>query len=219
MKPLFIVANWKERMDSAQAGKWLTQFSIFNFQFPNKEVIICPPFTLLSQVKQFIQDHQLPLKLGAQTISQFAEGAHTGEESGEMLKEFVEYVIIGHSERRALGETDEILQVKVNQALQFGLTPIYCVSSPTMSVPKDVTIVAYEPVSAIGSGQPDTPENANEVATSIKQKFSFVQTVLYGGSVTAENVAVFTNQEQINGVLVGGASLDANSFSSIIRNA
>ena len=220
MKQLYIIANWKENMTQTQTSEWLTQIASLSFQtVSEKIVIVCPPFTLLFLVKQFIRQQQLSLQLGAQNISRFVGGAHTGEESGVMLKDFVRYVIIGHSERRAMGENDEILREKVMQALQHNLIPIYCVSTQNMTVPHGVTIVAYEPIIAIGSGNPDSPENANSVANVLKQRFPFIKAVLYGGSVTGENVGSFTACEQINGVLLGKASLEAASFYSLIQNS
>lgn len=222
MKQLYIIANWKEHMTQAQASEWASgmakhQLSVNNEK--NKTLIVCPPFTLLFLMKQFIKQHRLSLELGAQNISQFPAGAHTGEEAGVMLKDFVKYVIIGHSERRAMGETNDVLKRKVEQALQYNLTPIYCVSGQQMIVPHGVKIVAYEPLSAIGSGHPDTPENANGVASTLKYQYPFIQSVIYGGSVTPENVASFTQEEHISGVLVGKASLDAVSFYSLAQNA
>jgi len=231
MKQLFIVANWKENKTQSQAAAWLAEFSILNPQFSNKTVVVCSPFTALSEMKKHIDDKQLSIYLGSQNISQFVSGAHTGEESGEMLKEIVTYTIIGHSERRKMGETNEMVNEKIARAMENGLTPIICVSnkeqthnleaivqSSQVSVNSSQLLVAFEPLDAIGTGNAEDPKSANDVAQKIKNRLGNVL-VLYGGSVTAENVHSFTSQEQIDGVLVGGASLDPKAFSAIIQSA
>jgi len=128
-------------------------------------------------------------------------------------------VIIGHSERRKnFGETDDILAKKVQQAKSAGLKIIYCVPDGNTDVPQGVDVVAYEPVWAIGTGESDTPEHANTVVADIKAT-SQVHTVLYGGSVTPDNVASFVAQPDIDGALPGGASLNAGTFAALIGNA
>lgn len=224
MKKLFIVANWKSHKTTEEATEWLTHMAEGREQRAesekHKDVIVCASFTLLPAMKAFITKHNLPIKLGAQDVSPFEAGAYTGEVNAEQLKHFVEYVIIGHSERRNyFGETDEMLSKKVQRAKLSKLTPIFCVQGKETPIPEEVTVVAYEPVEAIGSGHPDTPEDADEVAKTIKKQHPTVQYVLYGGSVTAENVKNFTKMSSIDGVLVGGASLDAAHFDQIIEKA
>lgn len=221
MKELFIVANWKANMTSSEATKWLQRCQISNVirrpadQISNKDIVICPPFTLLSMMRTQIEERKLPIKLGSQDVSPFPKGAYTGEIAADQLKEFVSYVIIGHNERRKyFREDDQMLANKVDMALASGIVPIYCVQDEHTIVPKGVSIVVYEPVFAIGTGEPDTPDNANSVATGIKEKAG-VQTVLYGGSVTPDNVHSFMIMEHIDGVLVGSASLDPVSFGRI----
>src|SRR5205823_3454479 len=119
---------------------------------------------------------------------------------------------------RDLSEGDALVAKKVAAAMQYGITPILCVQGVETVIPQDVSLVAYEPVWAIGSGNPDTPQNADQVAKTIKEKNPFVQHVLYGGSVTPENVHGFTQMEHISGALVGGASLDPNKFLQMIQN-
>jgi triosephosphate isomerase len=157
--------------------------------------------------------------LGAQDVSAFGDGAYTGEVSARQIKELADWVIIGHSERRKyFSETDELLAKKEEQAKSAGLKIIYCVPNDSTDIPKGVDVVAYEPVWAIGTGKSDTPENANAVIATIKAT-SQVPVVLYGGSVTAANVASFVGQPSIDGVLAGGASLDPVTFSDLIGNA
>lgn len=206
-------------MTIQEANYWLQEFTIKNQELHTKEIILCPSFTTLATVKKYIAEHQLPIKLGAQNISPFGVGAYTGEVNAEQVKESAEYVIIGHSERRQhFGETDAMLAQKVAQAIAVGLEPIFCVQNAETAIPDGVRIVAYEPVSAIGSGNPDDPAHAAAVAGSIQQKRD-KSIMVYGGSVNAENVASFTHVSGISGVLVGSASLDPQQFIQIINNA
>lgn len=215
MKELLIVANWKSNKTEKEAAEWFEAFNVEDQKIQEKEVIICPPFTLLSFLKEYKKRNNSPFKLGAQNISAFEPGARTGEINALQVKEYSDYVIIGHSERRKMGENDELLQQKTEQAKLTGLKVIYCVSNLDQEIPQGVEIVAYEPLFAIGSGNPDTPENAEQIAEKIKEK-SQVK-VLYGGSVTSKNISSFTDMENIDGVLVGGASLDPVEFSRIIN--
>ncbi|OGH19079.1 MAG: hypothetical protein A3F31_01085 [Candidatus Levybacteria bacterium RIFCSPHIGHO2_12_FULL_38_12] len=220
MKNLFIIANWKSNKTTQEAKEWFEKSLEFRVQsLENKEIIICPSFTVMSQVKQFTKHYQLPFKLGAQDISAFDEGSYTGDVNGKQIKEFAEYVIVGHSERRNNNKEDDlILEKKVLKAKEYGLNVIYCVRSMDDIIPKNVFLVAYEPVFAIGTGTPDTPENADAVSKELKQKYH-IKNVLYGGSVTSTNVNSFTTLPHIDGVLVGKASLNLLEFSNIIQNA
>lgn len=222
MNKLFIVANLKSYKTETEAKQWLEEFKKINDlskTLENKEVIICPSLTLLSLFNSFVLSNNLPVKVGAQNVSPFDEGAHTGEVNARQIKEFCEYVLIGHSERRNnFKESDEILFDKVRISLEQRLTPIYCVQDKDTSVPEGAEILAYEPVFAIGSGNPDTPENANNIARLFLEK-NHNYSVLYGGSVNSQNIKSFTEKENLRGVLVGGASLDAEEFLKIIQNA
>lgn len=222
MKKLYIVANWKANKTVSEATEWFQKVISYKSQVissENKEIIVCPPFTLLPLMRDFIKQHGLQIHLGAQDVSPFGTGAYTGEVAAEQLKDLAHYVIIGHSERRKnFHDDDEVIAKKVAMTNEAGLTPLLCVQGKETPVPQGVQIVAYEPVFAIGTGNPDTPENADTVAKEIKENHN-VESVLYGGSVTAENVAGFTHQEHIDGVLVGGASLDTSEFINIVQNA
>lgn len=224
----YILANWKANKTIAEATAWLQHIisNIDDLLFKDKEIIICPPFTFLSNLKSYIIDHKLPLKLGAQDISQFEDGSYTGEVTGRMLQNLVDYVIIGHSERRKnFGETDEIVSKKVEMALKYNLIPIICVSEMSQTevfkkflIHNSEFIILFEPLFAIGSGQADTPENANLMAQKIKEILPKSE-ILYGGSVVAENVCSFLAQPLISGVGVGKASLTSTSFLQILENA
>lgn len=221
MKKLFIIANWKSNKLQVDAIDWLEQAEEKKLVFPeHKTVIVCPSFTLLSDVSFFIKGHALPLSVGSQDISPYPMGAYTGAIHGEQIKEFCDYTIIGHSERRRFfQETNEMLSLKVTRALAANLLPIYCVQGKDDPIPTECSLVAYEPVTAIGTGKPDTPENANAIAREIKTAYPHVTYVLYGGSVTPENVAGFCALDALNGVLVGGASLDPDIFLQLAQNA
>jgi triosephosphate isomerase (TIM) len=223
MKKLLIVANWKANKTVAEAKDWLNAFQEHMQQIqipPEKEIILCPPFTVLPSVAQFIMEHQLPIKLGSQNVSLFPFGAFTGEVTAAHVREFAQYAIIGHTERRMhFHEEYAVLSEKTRRAIDAGLTPIYCVQDAEIPLVDGVTIIAYEPVSAIGSGKPDTPENAGMIASAIKKRMRDSIAVLYGGSVTSENVHTFTAAAEIDGVLVGGSSLDPQAFVRIIQNA
>lgn len=222
MNKLFIVANLKSYKTEPEAKEWLEKFKAISQNkdiVHDKEIVVCPSFTLLYLFNSFFLDNGLQIKLGAQNVSQFDEGPYTGEVNAKQIKKFADYVLIGHSERRInFNETDEALSKKTGLSLQNNLQPIFCVQGKETYVPNGVKILAYEPVFAIGSGNPDTPQNANEIAQSYLDKINNL-TVLYGGSVTSENVSSFTKEQNIGGVLVGGASLEAEEFIRIIKNA
>ncbi|HZQ30039.1 MAG TPA: triose-phosphate isomerase family protein [Patescibacteria group bacterium] len=215
MKSLLIVANFKSNKTLSEAKDWIKEIS--EKKFPEeKQIVVCPSFVHLNLFKNFVDENKLELKIGAQDISRFPQGEHTGEVNGSQLKELVAYVLIGHSERRAF-EDESIIEEKVRIAIDYGLIPILCVQSENNKLYPGISIVAYEPTFAIGTGTPDTPEDADKIANEIKTKMPVK--VLYGGSVTGENVKSFTGAQNIDGVLVGGASLSADEFSKILENS
>jgi triosephosphate isomerase len=215
--------------------------------FKDVEVCVIPPFTSLRSAQTLIDAEKFEVTLGAQDISKFASGAYTGDIAGLMLTKLgVKYVLVGHSERRQYhDEGDELIQQKVSACFANNLIPIICVGETQeqlelrgpSAVPIEQTlaalrgheklkefVIAYEPVWAIGTGQVATPEQADSVALAIRSAISenhpevAAQTrILYGGSVKANNVAGFMQMPEIDGVLVGGASLDADEFSGISR--
>lgn len=221
MKSLFIAGNWKSNKTLAETKNWLEQFQTEITKLIHRgtvTIVICAPFTALDMLQVRIKNLKIPMSLGAQDISPFAEGSFTGAVNGRQIKELAEWVIVGHSERRQnFGETEDMLRQKVTQAKNVGLKIIYCVSDDATTVPEGIDVVVYEPVWAIGMGKSDTPENANQVIGNIKQKTS-AGTVIYGGSVTPENVASFVAQPAVDGVLPGGASLDPIKFSNLIAS-
>lgn len=217
MKKLF-VANWKSNKTVEQCLEWLAEFekrSSF-LDLLNKEVVVCPSFIALESCYRFICDKKLPISLGVQDVSSFAGGAYTGEVNVEQAKEFATYAIIGHSERRIhLGETDELISRKTALAKRQDLTVIFCVQDENTLIPGSVDIIAYEPIFAIGTGNPDTPENVARVLARLSARTS-KKRFLYGGSVVATNVLSFLTIDQVSGLLVGGASLKVDSFTALL---
>lgn len=220
----YIIGNWKSNKNHLEVKDWFQKFSQFFVKekatsFNNLEIIVCPPYIHLFLTKNLRDKYKLPIKLGAQDISPFDSGAYTGAISAKMLSEFVEYVIIGHSERRThFGEDDKILSQKVTMAKDASLEPIFCIPDKTSFIPDSISIIGYEPVWAIGTGKTDTPENADGVAVFVKQK-NPGSALIYGGSVNPENALNFLTTKHIDGILIGGASLNPIKFWEIIVNA
>lgn len=241
-----IVANWKMNPSSSEEAVRLIK-NVLTAPMPkNMELIFAPPFVYLDLIKK---NFKKEIKLAAQNVSWSERGAFTGEISGLMLKNIgCEYVIIGHSERRyKIGETDEIINLKLKVALKAGLIPILAIgekernddivkvlNSQIKSALDGIEIseisrliVAYEPIWAIGTGISDTPDHALSAALLIRKivgnlytpDFSADIPVLYGGSVTGENAEDFIGQTGIDGALVGGASLETLNFIKIIKSA
>ncbi len=212
---------------------------------PDLEVVVCPPFTALQAVGQALEGS--PVRLGAQNVYHEDSGARTGEIAPPMLKELgVSYVIAGHSERRKyFGETDESVSLKVKAILRAGMTPIMCIGETLeereAGRAKDVVlsqlrgglegldsseirrvVLAYEPVWAIGTGRNASPQDVEEMHSIIRQSLGELGpdiTILYGGSVNPDNVEELTSSRQVDGGLVGGASLKPDNFAGIIEKA
>jgi len=245
MRVPIIAGNWKMNTTVSEAVKLVGEMKSLLDPINNVEKVVCPPFVSLTAVKETLKGSSV--KLGAQNMYFEEKGAFTGEISPLMLAGLCEYVILGHSERRQyFGETNEIINKKIRAALKAGIKPILCVgeslaqyeAGQTEAVVTDhVTgslkdipasanlVVAYEPVWAIGTGKAATSEQANKVIGMIRKIVtkmygdSFAQSlrILYGGSVTAENIAELMKQPEIDGGLVGGASLKVEPFASIVR--
>lgn len=216
-KNIWIIANWKSNKNLAEALEWVSVVGPKLEMRENVKVVVCPPFVDLEEVKKAVMVGNYPMMVGAQDLSPFPEGAYTGEEAAKILKDFVDLTILGHSERRQnFGETDAMVAEKVEQAKENNIISLVCVQDKNMPVPEGCKLVAYEPIFAIGTGNPDTPVNANEVAGALKSKYENLE-VLYGGSVTEENIKAFLEQENISGSLIGGASLDGEQFLKIIE--
>lgn len=243
-----LAGNWKMHKNRSEAADLANALAAGVGTYPNAEVVLCPVYTSLDSVAQAIRGTRI--KLGAQNCHFEDTGAFTGEISVPMLKEIgCEYVIIGHSERRQyFGETDELINRKAQAIYKHGLTPIICVgetleereanrTSDVVStqvrgclraLPADkvaISVIAYEPVWAIGTGKTASKEQAQEVHALIRGLLAELYSkdvaekvrIQYGGSVKPQNVRELMEQPDIDGALVGGASLDADSFSSIVK--
>ena len=248
MRKLFIVANWKMN-GSIKSNRQLVDYINGKiYRNPNIEVIICPPFTYLTQILELKTSN---IKIGAQNISESQNGAFTGEISGSMLQDInIDYVIIGHSERRQMyNDTNTIIAQKFELAHQNNLIPILCVGESlnerkigqTLSVVESQiksviestrielftkSIIAYEPVWAIGTGETASPEQAEEVHYNIRNILeeydSNIATsipILYGGSVNGANSKDLFTMVNINGGLIGRASLNGEEFIKIYQAA
>lgn len=218
-KSIWVVANWKSNKNIREALEWVSVVGPGLPRSDRLKIIVCPPFTDVEEVEKAVKVGNFPLMVGVQDLSPFEEGAYTGEEAASIMQDLVDLAILGHSERREnFAETDEIVALKVEEARKYNIIPLVCVQYSETPVPKGVEIIAYEPVFAVGSGHPDTPENAGSVAAALKAKHGLSVQILYGGSVTESNAASFVRQESLNGLLVGSASLDPLQFLKIIRS-
>jgi triosephosphate isomerase (TIM) len=216
----YIVANWKMHHTIDSAHQFLTVAREALRLAKSVEVIICPSFPLLPSVRNELVG--TPIKVGAQNLSTEEQGALTGEVSGVQLESLVDYVIVGHSERRRyFKETNHELAKKLERAWQHQITPILCFEKVEdlhiLRPLKGKVVLAYEPISAIGTGHPDTPGNAASIAKMAQQYLSQDLPVLYGGSVTPDNVKSFLQFREISGALVGGASLEAATFVNLVH--
>ncbi|RPI76292.1 MAG: triose-phosphate isomerase [Ignavibacteriales bacterium] len=251
MRKKVIAGNWKMNNDLSESQNLITKLTsgLSNLKL-NCDVIICPPYTSLSEANSLIKN--TIVKLGAQNVYHEDNGAFTGEVSPQMLKSVgCEYVIIGHSERRTIfKESNETINKKVKKALEHSLKVIFCIGETLEEREKNITndvvkkqvteglegidekemsniIVAYEPVWAIGTGKVATPQQAQDVHKFIRQlienKYSSSVaddlTIQYGGSVKPDNAEELLSQPDIDGALVGGACLKAESFIGIIKAA
>ena len=218
MKNLIIAGNWKSNMTKGEAKDWLEKFSLEKFP-DHIEVILFAPYTLLDLISSYIKVNSLPIKLGSQNVSRFPKGAHTGEIYANQIKEFAEYALVGHSERRtSFGETDEIVNKKIEAAKNVGIQTIVCVSNlDQLGSLSAETIIAYEPLEAIGTGNPDLPKDVADMAYKIKQIKN--SRLIYGGSVNSDNIKSYTSLENIDGALIGMDSLNVDSFIKNIKNA
>jgi triosephosphate isomerase len=245
MRTPIIAGNWKMNTTVAEAAELVKAMKDKLNQIAGVEKVLCPPFVSLTAVKELIRGTSI--KLGAQNMYFEKSGAYTGEVSPPMLSGLCEYVILGHSERRGyFGESDQTVNKKVKAALAAGLIPIVCVgeslkeneASETISVvtrqvkgafegvdsPKG-TVIAYEPIWAIGTGKAATGAQANATIKVIRDMVAKLYgdqvaraiRIQYGGSANSANIAEFISQPDIDGALVGGASLKAADFLGIVE--
>ncbi|TEU08516.1 MAG: triose-phosphate isomerase [Candidatus Aminicenantes bacterium] len=246
----FLAGNWKMHKTIPEAVEMVKALKEESPQLTDAELVVIPPYTMLSEVKKVIEGSTI--QLGAQNIFWEEKGAFTGEISPPMLKDAgCQYVTIGHSERRQyFGETNETVNKKIKAALAHELTPIMCIGESLEEREKGNTmdkvetqinsgleglgkdeirriVIAYEPIWAIGTGVTATPSQAEEVHSFIRKKLTekygneiaSYAIILYGGSVKPANTYSILKENNINGALVGGASLEADSFIQITKEA
>jgi triosephosphate isomerase len=229
-----VAGNWKMH-GSRQTIRALLDEIVAGMGDAGAQCAVCAPFPYLGQVAERLRGTKVAW--GAQNVSEHASGAYTGEVAAAMLAEFgCRYVIVGHSERRQLyGETDAQVAAKYKAARAAGLTPIVCVGETLAereagrteevvgrqmsAVPFAGGVVAYEPVWAIGTGRNATPEQAQEVHAFLRQRLPADTPILYGGSVKPQNAVAIFAMPDVDGGLIGGASLVAADFLAIVRAA
>jgi len=245
MRIPFVAGNWKMNTTATEAERLVLEMLERLDSMKGVDKVVCPPFVSLVGLSMMLEGSSI--KLGAQNMYFEAKGAYTGEISPLMLRELCEFVILGHSERRwYFQETDEIVNRKVKAAVANGLKPILCVGERLEEneagkteevVSRQVTaalrgiepvrdlVIAYEPVWAIGTGKAASGKQAAATIRFIRTVVAKVWNesmaqdlrILYGGSVTGANIAEFISQDEIDGALVGGASLKAEEFVSIVE--
>ena len=245
MRTPIIAGNWKMNTNVEQAAALVREMKDELNKVEGVEQVFCPPFVSLTTVSELIKGSAL--KLGAQNMYFEEKGAYTGEVAPLMLEGLCEYVILGHSERRQyFGETDGIVNKKIHAAFKAGLKPIVCVGEKLEENEAGKTeeviirqvngalvdikspqgmVIAYEPIWAIGTGKAATGDQANNVMGLIRrivlevlgEQVALDMRIQYGGSVTSANIAEFISQSEIDGALVGGASLKAADFIGIVR--
>jgi triosephosphate isomerase len=245
MRIPFIAGNWKMNTTVTEAEKLVLEMLDRLGRIEGVEKVLCPPFVSLVAVSMMLQGSSI--KLGAQNMYFETEGAYTGEISPLMLRELCEFVILGHSERRRyFGETDEVVNRKVKAALANKLKPILCVGekleeneagrteevinrqvAAALNGLESVSdlVIAYEPIWAIGTGKAASGEQAAATIQFIRDVLAKLWNksvaqglrILYGGSVTSVNIAEFISHPEIDGALVGGASLKAEEFLNIVE--
>lgn len=247
MRKRFIAGNWKMNCTAAETESLINSIVAAKTNSDQATVVVCPPFTSLETAARFLKGSQV--SLGAQNMSQHEKGAYTGEVSAEMLLTAgVSFCILGHSERRQYyGETDELVNAKATRALEAGLKPIICIGETLEERESGITdkvlatqlngslagftpeqlaktVVAYEPVWAIGTGKTSTPEMAEQAHKFIRDRISGLDKdaaenmpILYGGSMKPGNASELLAQPNIDGGLIGGAALKAEDFVAIIN--
>jgi len=249
-RKLIIAGNWKMNKTVAEALSLVQDLKIELANIMTVDIAVCPPFTALSEVAKAVRGSNI--RLGAQNMSEHGPGAYTGEIAAGMLKEFgVRYVVLGHSERRQYQkESDELISKKARAAHATSLQPIVCVGETLAEreagqmeivlqtqirgslagLDRDQmveTIIAYEPVWAIGTGKTATTDQAQEAHAFIRGLLAklYDETtarsvrIQYGGSVKPSNARELMSQPDVDGALVGGASLEAQSFDEIVKNS
>ncbi len=246
MSKKIIIANWKMNTSFQEATVLAKKISIAGKTFSNY-VVLCPPAIWITEIGKIIKKHGSILKLGAQNIYSKESGAYTGEISVSMIKDFCQFVILGHSERRMyFKETDKDINLKIKLVLKNNIRPILCVGEFEQNSNEQKEnlyaqisrgfeginqeeaqkiIIAYEPVWAIGTGNNATSEYASNIIQGLRDRLAVMYSreiakkikILYGGSVNSKNFSGYLKSQEIDGLLVGGASLKAEEFIEICK--
>ena len=223
----YLIANWKSNKTLDEVRGWLENFKGFQAK-EGLEIIVCPPFPYLIKVREWLDEYDIGMKPGIQDVSPFPFGTYTGAVAMGMVKDVVQYAIVGHSERRKyFHETHVEVANKVERCIEDGVTPIVCVDEPyarqQIAAISDEylkkCIFAYEPLEHISDGvhpNPDDPKHAQKVSESIEKMLDNKAPVIYGGSANSTNIAGFMAESSIQGALVGGASLKADEWRAMI---
>lgn len=226
----YLIANWKSNETITQTYSWLEQFrNLAPPQVRGLETIICMPFTALAEANRYVSQYSLPLKAGAQDVSIYSSGPHTGGITASMLSELVSFCLVGHSERRReIGDNSETVALKTRSLLESSVTPIICIDAPyleeqvkalfNLQIPLEHCIFAYEPLAAIGTGQVADPQQIQSTISEISFLTDSACPVVYGGSVSPDNLSSILDLPGISGVLVGSNSLNPATFVDLISH-
>lgn len=216
----YIIANWKANKNINEAFYWIDSFLKKDFSKIEEKatIIICPPYPLIPIIREKVSSFPF-IKVGSQDLSVFESGPFTGEVTAKTLSQLVNYAVIGHSERRKyFREDDQTLFKKFSLAKKYYIIPLFCVRNENDFIPENTDFVVYEPETAISKG---TGYGANEkIENVLLMKTKLIKTsnqkFIYGGSVNEINAGMYLNEPSIDGVMVGGASLDPTRFFQII---
>ena len=224
----YLIGNWKSNKNFVETYTWFDDFAKIYKPVPDLTVVVAVPFPFLIEAQKKIQELSLEqVSLAAQDISPYPYGAYTGAISAPMVQAHIEYCIVGHSERRNyFAESHLEVSNKIDQLLAVGITPVLCLDEPYAQ--KQIAaleekvfekiIIAYEPLEAIGSGQPDDPEHTKNVAQLIRELLQTEATpIIYGGSTKPDNAGTYLKVEGISGLLPGGSSLKPHVFAEMTQ--
>lgn len=212
----YIIGNWKANKNFNDVRMWVDIFLKSYQARPDVSVIICPPYPFIFYLNEKLAGLN-NVFIGAQNISSLESGSFTGEVTAKSLVDIADYVIIGHSERRnVFNETDDDLTLKIAQAKKYIIESIFCIRDEKDLIPMNVTFVSYEPVHAIGTGKNESLENILAMKTKLRLPKDAL--FLYGGSINENNVKEYVLSDEVNGFVIGEASLDVNKFLRIINS-